>query len=46
MIYRVLILLFILNFSYSQDEKNLKYFGKDYFVIDGTKIHDSKRESI
>ena len=44
-IYRALILLFILNFSYSQGEKNLKYFGKDYFVIDGTKIHDSLKES-
>ena len=42
MAYRILFLLVILNLSYSQKES---YFGKNSFVIEGTKIHDSLKES-
>ena len=42
MAYRILFLLVILNLSYSQKQS---YFGKNSFVIEGTKIHDSLKES-
>ncbi len=44
---RFLILLFlsIPILSISQEQKNVIYFGKDYFILEGTEINDSLKEN-
>ncbi len=41
----ILLFLSIPILSISQEQKNVTYFGKDYFILEGTEIDDSLKEN-